>query len=315
MVNNIKKVAVIGAGTIGAGWATLFAVKGYDVNLYSRRAETRAKSIKTIESNLDFLAEKEMLSKDDVAQSFERIKEVAELPKAVKDVDYVQECVAEDYGIKKSIFAEADKFSPENTILASSSSGLKMTEIQQATSRPGKCIVAHPWNPPHLIPLVEIVPGEKTSDETIDVTLKLQTKLGKVAVVVKKEVPGYIGNRLAAALWREAIDLVERGVATVEDVDKALYAGPGIRWALMGTHLIYQLGGGKDGIGHFIDHLGRTTFKTIWEDMATWSYITDSTKTELIDGVKSEMGKREMDELVRWRDDKLIKLLKVIYNE
>jgi 3-hydroxyacyl-CoA dehydrogenase len=187
MVNNIKKVAVIGAGTIGAGWATLFAVKGYDVNLYSRRAETRAKSIKTIESNLDFLAEKEMLSKDDVAQSFERIKEVAELPKAVKDVDYVQECVAEDYGIKKSIFAEADKFSPENTILASSSSGLKMTEIQQATSRPGKCIVAHPWNPPHLIPLVEIVPGEKTSDETIDVTLKLQTKLGKVAVVVKKK--------------------------------------------------------------------------------------------------------------------------------
>lgn len=315
MVDNIRKVAIVGAGTIGAGWATLFAIRGYDVNLYSRRAETRAGSIKIIRSNLGFLAAKEVLSKDDAAQSFERIQEIAELPKAVENVDYIQECVAEDYDLKKRIFAEVDKCSPQNAILASSSSGLKMSEIQQSTNRPEKCIIAHPWNPPHLIPLVEIVPGEKTSDETIDVTLKLQTKLGKVAVIVKKEVPGYIGNRLAAALWREAIDLVETGVATVEDVDKALYAGPGIRWAFMGQHLIYQLGGGRDGIGHFIDHLGRTTWKTIWEDMATWSYISDSMKTKLIDGVKSEMGEREMDDLVRWRDDKLIKLLKVIYNE
>ena len=315
MVDDIKRVAIIGAGTIGAGWATLFAVKGYGVNLYSRRAETRAKSIEIIQSNLNFLAEKGMLSKDDTAKSFERIKEITELPRAVKDADYVQECVAEDYDLKKSIFAQVDKSSPENAILASSSSGSKMSEIQQSTNRPEKCIIAHPRNPPHLIPLVEIVPGEKTSNETIDATLKLQTKLGKVAVVVRKEVPGYIGNRLAAALWREAIDLVEKGVATVEDVDKALYAGPGIRWAFMGQHLIYHLGGGKEGVGHFIDHLGRTTWETMWEDMATWSYISDSMKTKLIDGVESEVGGREMDDLVRWRDDKLIKLLKVIYNE
>jgi 3-hydroxyacyl-CoA dehydrogenase len=313
MANDIKRVAIIGAGTMGAGWATLFAIKGYEVNLYSRRAETRARSIKIIQSNLDFLAGKGVLSQDDTAQSFERITEIAELPEAVKDVQYVQECVTEDYDLKKSIFAEVDRFSPENTILASSSSGLKMSEIQQSTNRPEKCIIAHPWNPPHLIPLVEIVPGERTSNETIDITLELQTKLGKVAVLVKKEVPGYLGNRLAAALWREAIDLVEKGVATVEDVDKALYAGPGIRWSFMGSHLIYHLGGGKDGIARFIEHIGNTTFKTIWEDMATWTEISDSMKAGLIEGVKEETRGREMDELVKWRDDKLVDLLEVIY--
>jgi 3-hydroxyacyl-CoA dehydrogenase len=137
--------------------------------------------------------------------------------------------------------------------------------------------------------------------------------LGKVPVLVKKEVNGYIGNRLAAALWREAIDLVQKGVASVEDVDKALYAGPGIRWAFMGQHFIYHLGGGKEGIGHFIDHLGRTTFKSIWEDMATWNYISDSTKTMLIEGIKEETHGKQMDELIKWRNDKLIELLKVIY--
>ena len=314
-MSDIKKVAVIGAGTIGANWATLFAMKGYDVNLYSRKAETRSKGIKTIRSNLDFFVEKEILSADDAARSFGRINEMAELPKAVKDVDYVQECTAEDYSIKKSIFKDLDEFSPEDAILASSSSGLSMSEIQQVTKRSERCIIAHPWNPPHLIPLVEIVPGEKTSKETVEKTFKFQTDLGKVAVIVRKEVPGYIGNRLAAALWREAIDLVDKGVASVEDVDKALYAGPGIRWALMGPHLIYHLGGGSGGIDHFIDHIGNTTFKAIWEDMAIWDHISDSMKRELIDGVKDEIGDRELNDLVKWRDDKLLKLLKVIYGE
>ncbi len=189
-----------------------------------------------------------------------------------------------------------------------------MTEVQKSTKLPGRCIIAHPWNPPHLIPLIEIVPGKNTTSETTDFTYNFMLSLGKVPVLVKKEVNGYIGNRLAAALWREAIDLVQKGVASVEDVDKALYAGPGIRWAFMGQHFIYHLGGGKEGIGHFIDHLGRTTLKSIWEDMATWNYISDSMKTTLIEGVKEETHGRQVDELIKWRNDKLIELLKVIYD-
>lgn len=309
----MKKVAVIGGGLIGSGWATLFAMNGYDINFYSRRAETRTEGVKEVKSNLKFLVEHGLLSKNDEKQSLERVKEVANLSNAIKDADYIQECVAEDYDIKKSIFKDLDKLSKEDAIIASSSSGLSMSEIQKVTKRPDRCIIAHPWNPPHIIPLVEIVPGEKTSKETIEKTFRFQTELGKIAVIVKKEVPGYIGNRLAAALWREAIDLVDKGVASVEDVDKALCAGPGIRWALMGPHLTYHLGGGKGGIGHFIDHIGNTTFKSIWENMAEWNYISDPMKEKLIDGIKDEIGNKSLDELAKWRDDKLIELFKVIY--
>jgi 3-hydroxypropionate dehydrogenase (NADP+) len=314
VTHDIKTVAVIGGGTIGAGWVTLFATKGYNVNLYSRKAETRERSMHLFKSNVDFMANKSVISKKTAEDSLTRVSLFEEMKPAVAKADFVVESVADDLDLKKAIFKELDAFSREEIILASSSSGLLMTEIQKVTKRPARCIIAHPWNPPHLIPLIEIVPGKKTAPETTEFTYNFMLSLGKVPVLVKKEVNGYIGNRLAAALWREAIDLVQKGVATVEDVDKALYAGPGIRWAFMGQHLIYHLGGGKEGIGHFIDHLGRTTFKSIWEDMATWSYISDPMKAMLIEGVKEETRGRHMDELIKWRNDKLIELLKVIYS-
>lgn len=312
-VDDIRTVAVVGGGTIGAGWVTLFATKGYKVNLYSRKAETRERSMQLFKSNLSFLANKGVIGQKAAKDSLTRISLFEEIEPAVEEADYVVESVADDLALKQAIFKKLDASSREDVILSSSSSGLLMTEIQKATRRPGRCIIAHPWNPPHLIPLIEVVPGKNTAFETTDFTYNFMLSLGKIPVLVKKEVSGYIGNRLAAALWREAIDLVEKGVASVEDVDKALYAGPGIRWAFMGQHLIYHLGGGEQGIGHFIDHLGRTTFKTIWEDMATWSYISDAAKAMLIEGVKEETRGRQMDELIKWRNDKLVELLKVIY--
>lgn len=311
---DIKTVAVIGGGTIGTGWVTLFAMKGYNVNLYSRKAETRERSVQLFKSNVGFMANKNVIGKKTAEDSLTRVCLFEEMKPAVEQADFVIESVADDPALKKALFRELDTLSREEVILASSSSGLLMTEIQKVTERPERCIIAHPWNPPHLIPLVEVVPGENTAPETTELTYNFMLSLGKVPVLVKKEVNGYIGNRLAAALWREAIDLVQKGVATVEDVDKALYAGPGIRWAFMGQHLIYHLGGGKEGIGHFIDHLGRTTFKSIWEDMATWNYISDSAKIMLIEGVREETRGRQVDELIQWRNDKLIELLKVIYS-
>lgn len=316
MVEGIKKVAVLGTGVIGAGWVTLFAAKGYSVNAYSRKAETRTRGFETIQSNLDFLTSKGLLSDDVKRLSLERISMADEMQEAVRDADFVVESVADTYDIKKPLFEKMDAYSPAEAILASSSSGLSPTELQKDLKNKDKCIIAHPWNPPHLIPLVEVVPGEHTSQETIDRTMALMKDLRKVPCLVNKVVPGYIGNRLAAALWREAVDMVIHGVATVENVDKALFAGPGIRWAFMGQHLIYHLGGGEaGGIGHFIDGIGNTTFHMIWKELATWDCIDDSMKAKLVDGVMKEMGETSFRDMVRRRDERLVELLKLIYGD
>ena len=301
-------------GVIGTGWVTLFALKGYRVAAYSRSKETRARGLQSIQSNLDFLVEKGFISREQGTHAIERIRIVNELSKAVTDADFIEECTGETYEIKQRIFREICTYAPAHTIAASSTSGLSITEIQKHAANSENLIITHPFNPPHLIPLVEIVPGKYTSEHTFNTTLNLMEDLGKIPVVVKKEVAGFLANRLAAALWREAVDLVEKGVASVEDIDKALYAGPGIRWALMGQHLIYHLGGGETGgIEHFIDGIANTTFHEIWKDLATWDHISEPVKTKLAAGIRDEMRDRSFHDLIRWRDDKVVELLKIIY--
>lgn len=314
-MNDINKIAVIGMGVIGSSWVTLFALKGLDVAAYSRRAETRQQGLKNIMSNLDFLVEKSVISKDDRTKAIKRISVVSKLSDAVTDADFVEECAGETYEIKKIIFNEIDRYVSKHAIIASSTSGLRMTVIQEESDNKENYIITHPFNPPHLIPLVEIVPGTYTSEQTIESTHSFMEALGKVAVIVRKEVTGFIANRLAAALWREAVDLVQKGIASVEDVDKALYAGPGIRWALMGQHLIYHLGGGQQGgIEHFIEGIGNTTFKKIWRELAAWDYITEPVKEILSSGVKDAMKEKSFQDVVKWRDDKVVDLLKIIYS-
>lgn len=313
-MDGIKKVAVIGTGVIGSAWVSLFAQKGYEVMAQSRRPETREKGHRQVCTNLDFFVGKGILSTREREQALGRVKFVAEISEAVREADFIEECSGETYEVKIPTFQEMDRCSPPTSIIGSSSSGLSMTEIQKAVVHKDRCIVTHPFNPPHLIPLIEVVPGKDTSQATVETSIKFMEHLGKIPVLVKKEVPGFIGNRLAVALWREAIDLVENGVASVEDVDKALYAGPGLRFALMGAHMIYHLGGGESGgIGHFIDGIGNTTFSAIWEELTTWNYITEPMKEKLIEGVKDEMKGRSFSECVAWRDEKLFELIKLIY--
>ena len=309
----LKNVAIVGAGTIGSSWGVFFASKGCKVNAYESLPEIREKILDRVDGGLRFLAENGLMAEDQVESSFKRVRIVNNVAEALEDVEYVQESTTEDYAGKKSVFKEMDAVANSDAILASSSSGLLMTEIQKATQRPERCIIAHPFNPPHIVRLVEIVRGEKTSRETVEATRKFMAGLGKVAVLLNKEVPGHIANRLAAALWREAIDLVENDVASVEDVDKALCAGPGIRWALMGSHLTYHLGGGKGGLEGFIETIAKKGFSPIWEDMKTWTSISDSAKSKLAEGIRREIDGKSMAELAQWRDDKLVKLLKVIY--
>ncbi|MFH1328501.1 MAG: 3-hydroxyacyl-CoA dehydrogenase NAD-binding domain-containing protein [Candidatus Bathyarchaeota archaeon] len=317
MVENmaIKRIACVGSGLIGHGWATIFAMKNYQVSLQGIREKSLVNAVEQIRSNLKFLAEQNLVNREEIEAMMERITITTNLTEAVRNADYIQESAPENLDLKKKIFEKIDSESPANTIIASSSSGFAITELQKVTSRPERCIIVHPFNPTHLIPLVELVPGEKTSRETVELAYGFMEKIGKVPVVLRKEVPGYIANRLSSALWREAIDLVDKGVASVDDVDKVLYSGLGIRWAIIGAHLTYHLGGGSGGIKRFIENIG-PTFSHIWETMDPWTAIPSSAVEKIIEGV-SQMSiakKMDIDDIVKWRDRKLVELLKILYS-
>jgi len=228
-------------------------------------------------------------------------------------VRYIQESVTENVEIKKRIFKEMSRLTKSSTILASSTSGLSISEIQKVTRKPERCITVHPINPPHLIPLVEIVPGRATSEDIVRKVYNFMLELDKVPITVKKEVPGFIFNRLAASLWREALDLLDKDVATVEDIDKAVYAGMGLRWAIMGPFLTYHLGGGVRGIEHFLDHLG-PAFSSWWKSMEAWTSILHSAANKAVNGMK-KVKTEKYDELVKWRDGKLIEVLKLLHDD
>jgi 3-hydroxypropionate dehydrogenase (NADP+) len=309
----IEKVACVGTGLIGLSWATLFASKGYTVTIQDQQEVNLTRAFNRIRSNLDFLARKGLLEGVTPQKLLRGINVTTNLSKAVKNVDYVQESVFENYKVKKAVFREMDAAAQKDTIFASSSSGLLITEIQKATTKPDRCLIAHPFNPPHLIPLVELVPGEQTSPEIVKISFEFMRRIGKIPVVLQKEVPGHIANRLSAALWREAIDLVDKGVASVEDVDKALRVGPAIRRALMGVHLTYHLGGGSGGIEHFVDNLG-PAFSSWWKTMDTWTSITSSAATKVIEGVReiNLVQTKTREDIENWRDEKILAILEVI---
>jgi 3-hydroxypropionate dehydrogenase (NADP+) len=191
-----------------------------------------------------------------------------------------------------------------------------MTEIQKGAERyPERCVVAHPYNPSHLIPLVEVCPGKKTSPDVVDACYRIMEDVGKVPVKLNLEVQGFIANRLSVALWREALDLVDRGVCTAEDVDKAVSAGPGLRWAIMGPYLTYHLGGGEGGIEYIMRHIGVEKAKWL-ETMAKWTKTPESVIQKAVEGVNSmELVKgKSLEELEAWRDERLVALLRLLWS-
>ncbi|MEM1507642.1 MAG: 3-hydroxyacyl-CoA dehydrogenase family protein [Candidatus Bathyarchaeia archaeon] len=310
-----RKVTCVGVGLIGHSWATLFAWKGCSVTLYDVNRAQLENALERIRNNLLLLAKHDIL-KDDVNEVLKRIEVKGDLSAAVAEADYIQESVVESYEVKKHVFREISESCKPEAIIASSTSSLRMTEIQKAAINPGRCVIAHPWNPPHLMPLVEIIPGEATRREVVELTRKFMVFLGKVAVVQKKETVGSIGNRLAAALWREAINLVNEGVADPEEIDKAVSAGPGLRWSIVGPFLSYYLGGGKGGIKYFLSHLGGA-MESRWKTLAKWTELSEEMREKIIRGMKSYsmLNEKTYEDMVRWRDEKIIQVLKILYGD
>lgn len=308
---NIEKISCIGAGLIGQGWATLFLSKDYEVTLMDLNERIIEEALKKIESNLQFLENHGFLEKGKSKDSLKKIKVSKKIAEAVADCDYIQESVPDRYEVKKEVFRELDTHAPTKAILASSSSGLLMTEIQKVTRIPERCILAHPVLPVHLIPVVEIAGGERTSPETIKTVYEFMKSLGKIPIVLKREVSGYIINRLQAALLREAIDLVDKGIATVEDIDKAFCMGIGLRDPFIGPFLRIHIAGG--GVERFIENYSES-YRYRWETMESWTRIPESAIKKIVEGVKEIELVRSMtpEEIINWRDQMLVKILKLV---
>jgi 3-hydroxypropionate dehydrogenase (NADP+) len=311
MAMDIHKVACVGAGLIGQGWATLFSSKGFEVVLQDVNETILEMSAKGVRSNLMFLEANNFLKPGEAEAALKRIKMSTLIREAVGHADYVQESVLDHYDIKKQVFKEMDAAAPDHAILASSSSGLLMTEIQKATKRPQRCVLVHPALPVYLIPLVEIVGGEQTSRETVMAAYDLMKRLGKVPALLKREVPGYIINRLQAALLREAIDLVDKDVASPEEVDKAFCMGIGLRDPIIGPFLRIHLAG--NGVERFIENYSQS-YRNRWETMETWTSIPPSAAKKVIRSVKEMevVRTKTLEEIKNWRDEMLVKLLKLI---
>jgi carnitine 3-dehydrogenase len=302
-----QRIAVIGAGTIGASWAAAFLARGYEVAAYDPSPNSEAFARRFINNAWPTLQKLDWVVPD---ADPKRISFHSTVATSVQGAQFVQESGPEREDMKIVLFAEIDAALPPEVVIATSSSGLLISRVSVKCKHPERCVVGHPFNPPHLIPLVEVVGGGKTSAQAITAAMEFYRTLGKHPIHIKKEVRGHVANRLQAALWREAIHLVAEGVVSVADADAAIAYGPGLRWALMGPHLTFHLAGGEGGMTHFMSHLAVGPVQS-WMDDLGETRLTAPVQKMIIDGVAEEAGARSIADLQRWRDRKLIEILKV----
>ena len=300
----IRRIAIIGTGVIGASWTALFLAKGLEVIATDVAPDAEAALKRFVKAAWPALERLGLAP----GASQSHLTFTKDLPTALKTADFVQENGPERIDFKKTLYRQLDELLPADVIIASSSSGLTMSEIQSACPlHPERCVIGHPFNPPHLVPLVEIVGGAKTSEATIRRAFDFYTGLGKQAVRLRKEVPGHVANRLQAALAREVYYLVAEDVVSVADVDKALCWGPGLRWGIMGNMMLNHLGGGPGGIEHFFDQF--TGPMTAWWKVLGAPELTPAVRNKLIAGLHDEVGSRSIAELEAERDEILLRLL------
>jgi 3-hydroxyacyl-CoA dehydrogenase len=302
----IRRIAIIGTGVIGASWTALFLAKGLEVVATDIAPNADAALRKFVETAWPAL--RRLGLSPGASQS--NLIFTTSIPEAVAGADLVQENGPERIDFKQTLYGQLDQLLPPAVIIASSSSGLTMSEIQKgAASHPERCVIAHPFNPPHLIPLVEIVGGAKTSEATIQHAAEFYTSIGQRTVRVNKEMPGHVANRLQAALAREVYYLVSEGVVSAADVDTALSWGPGLRWGVMGNMILNHLGGGPGGIEHFFQQFAGPM--TAWWKTLGSPVLTPEVQKKLVDSVHAEVGSRTIAELEAKRDEVLLGLIEL----
>ena len=297
------KIAVVGTGLIGASWAVCFLARGYAVAATDPGdgAEERLwQWVNAYWPTLEQIGLADGATRDNL--SFTR-----DIADAVQGAIFIQESGPERLDIKRSILAEIEAAAPTDSIIASSTSGLLISEIQAEAKHPERILLGHPFNPPHLIPLVEVLGGTQTSAENVSKAMAFYTALGKTPIRINREIKGHVANRLQVALWREAFSLVQQGVVSVEDIDAAIANGPGLRWALMGPHLTFHLAGGIGGMTHYMDHLA-SAISGWWPDLGN-PVLTPELQQKIIDGVADEAQGRSVEDMARRRDEFLVRVL------
>jgi len=305
MPNNkpIRRIAIVGTGVIGASWAAEYLAHGFDVVATDPAPNAETNLRKYIDSAWPALTAMGLSPK----ASRDRLSFTLDMKTAVSGADLVQENGPERPDFKIKLFADIDAATPVDSIIASSSSGITVSVMQSACKHPERCVIGHPFNPPHMIPLVEVVGGEKTSAETVERAIEFYASIGKKPIHLRKEVVGHVANRLQAALYREVVNLIHLGVLDVADADTAVSWGPGLRWGVMGPNMLFHLGGGAGGIQHFMDHLSGP-LASWWKDLGSFSEWPDGSKQAVIEGVLQEADGRTLDQLAETRDEVLLGL-------
>jgi carnitine 3-dehydrogenase len=300
----VNRIAIVGTGLIGASWAAEYLARGFDVTATDPAPNAEANLRKYIDE-----AWKDLttigLSK---GASPARLSFTTNLREAIATADFVQENGPERPDFKIKLFADMDEAVPDDSLIASSSSGITPSVMQSQCKHPERVLVGHPFNPPHIIPLVEVVGGTKTSPQAIQQALEFYASIGKKPIHLKKELPGHVGNRLQAALYKEIMYLIEHEVLSVEDADVAVSYGPGPRWGVMGPSLQWHLGGGAGGINHFMEHL-MDPMAAMIKTLGTPN-VTPELKRTIAEGVLREAGKRSVEELAQEENGLLIALLR-----
>lgn len=305
-----RKVAVIGAGDIGIGWAALCASAGWSVAIFDLNPNTLERASEEIERRTRALVALDRAPAGIVERGLRELGRAKFLSEAVQDADWVIEAIHEDVVAKQKLVAAIEQAVAGDVLISSSSSGLLPTEIFGRCRKLDRCLVTHPLNPPELIPLVEIVPEGRTSPASIQRAVEYLRALGRFPIVLKKAIPGYVVGRVAAAVWRECSDLVLRGVVSVDDLDRAVSLGPAIGWAAAGPHLTYHLAAGEGGIRIFIQRL-LASFESWWQQLAHWAQLDPDQQRTLINATeKAYKGKVEF--LREARDRRLSAILRAL---
>ena len=300
----VRRIAIVGTGVIGASWAAYYLSRGFDVVATDPGPQSEANLRKYVDDAWPLLTQVGLSP----GASRDRLTFTLDMSRALAEADWVQENAPEKPDFKIKLFAQIDEATPPNSIIASSSSGITMDVIQAGCKRPERCVIGHPFNPPHVVPLVEVVGGAKTSEATIERAMAFYASIGKKPVRLHKALPGHVANRFQAALYREVLYLVQEGVLSVADADVAVCYGPGIRWGVMGPSLQWHVGGGQGGIQHFMEHL-MGPLEEMMKSLGT-PKITPQLKQTVVDAVLKEAGGRSVEQLAREENSILIGLLK-----